>query len=141
MADRLIYLPILLPLFTSFWGYNFEHWIVRKIIYSRKFYYTIRDSCDWTIGYMAFLPLAKTQPLCFWQFGFITVNLTKLWLPTVIFTVLCQIYTWLFKASDKNTAIALSYSQFHAKNTPTYIYTLYTSIYLLYLIHLLYMYT
>ena len=25
---------------------------------------------------MAFSPLAKTQPLCFWQFGFITVNLT-----------------------------------------------------------------
>ncbi len=23
------------------------------------------------IGYMAFLPLAKTHPLCFWQFGFI----------------------------------------------------------------------
>ncbi len=55
------------------------------------------------------LPLAKTHPLCFRQFGFITVNLTKLCLSTVIFTVLCQIYTRLFKASDKNTAIALSY--------------------------------
>ena len=65
---------------------------------------------------MALLPLAKTQLLCFWQFGFITVNLTKLRLPTDIFTVLCQIYTRLYKASDKNTAIALSYSQFHAKN-------------------------
>ncbi len=28
-------------------------------------------------GYMAFLPIAKTHPLCFWQFGFITVNLIK----------------------------------------------------------------
>ncbi len=36
-----------------------------------------------------------------------------------MFTVLCQIYTWLFKASDKSTATALSYSQFHDKNTPT----------------------
>ncbi len=68
-----------------------------------------------------------TQPLCVWQFAFITVNLTKLWLPTVLFTVLCQIYTWQFKASDKNTMIALSYSQFHDKNTPTNI--LYTCMY------------
>ncbi len=43
---------------------------------------------------LPFLRLAKTQPLCFWQFGFITVNLTKLLLPTVKFTVLCQIYTF-----------------------------------------------
>jgi len=27
---------------------------------------------------MAFLPLAKTQPLCFWQFGFITLQLSFL---------------------------------------------------------------
>ena len=78
---------------------------------------------------MAILPLAKTKPLCFWQFDFITVNLTKLLIPTVIFTVLCQIYTRLFKASDKNTAIALSYSQFHAKNTPTNIlYIIYIQV-------------
>ncbi len=28
-------------------------------------------------GYMAFLPLAKTHTLCFWQCGFITVNFRK----------------------------------------------------------------
>ncbi len=73
------------------------------------------------VGYMAFLPLAKKHPLSFWQFGFITVNFTKLWLPTVIFTVLCQNYTWLFEVSDKNTTIALSYSQFHDKNISTFL--------------------
>ncbi len=53
---------------------------------------------------------SKNTPLCFWQFGFITVNFTKLRLTTVIFTVLCQIYTWLFKVSDKNIYIFLFHS-------------------------------
>ena len=46
-------------------------------------------------GVLPFLPLAKTQPLCFWQFDFITVNLTKLWL-------------------------LLSYLQFYIKFTPDF---------------------